>query len=148
MNEKDLFRGKRIDNNEWAVGCRTYGAAGECVIDIILRNLELWEESHEVDPDTVGQCTGMKDKRKKLIFDGDIVKMYFEFYGYNAVVEWDSRGSWVCRIPNFGKNGEHTLIRQFNYFDKSGDCFNIEIIGNIHDNPEIFNKLNLERSVG
>ena len=145
MNEKDLFRGKRDDNMMWVIGDLLRAIDGTPVSIRYFKDRAI--QHAKIDPGTIGQCTGLKDKRKKLIFDGDIVKMYFEFYGYYAIAEWDRRGSWVCRIPNFGKNGGHTLIRQFNYFDKSGDCFNVEIIGNIYDNPEIFGELNLERSV-
>lgn len=72
-----LFRGKRLDNGEWVEGN---------LVHITLSPIQDWWEittgrydamghmvSHKIDPDTVGECTGLRDKNGKLIFEGDIV---------------------------------------------------------------------------
>ena len=114
-----LFRGKRKDNGEWVYGYYVSAAAREC----ILQSLGcLW---NDVIPDTVGQYTGLTDKNGKKIFEDDIVcgtdaiKRGFEVYGY---------------IDH--KNGSFVIVgdvmTHYRWLD-----YNVEIIGNIHDNPEL-----------
>ena len=88
-----------------------------------------------VQPETVGQYTGMLDKNGKKIFEGDLIFQKFED-GESEVAEviWhDSPESvgWyihsICPIPDF-------------YPFCSFDCAAWEVIGNIHDNPEMLRK--------
>lgn len=112
---------------------------------------------HEVDPSTLGKCTGLRDKNGKLIFEGDIVQ-YNAFYYfscksvvkisnykqdgsdgeyeptecYGMFVEVDS---FAC--PDWGEN-EFNLFPEYlmqqNLLEVASEC---EIIGNIHDNPNL-----------
>ena len=72
MENRYLFRGKRIDNNEWEYGLPSYDEDGE------IEEIEVWSEDdinfYSVDPSTVCQCTGGKDKNSKLIYENDIAK--------------------------------------------------------------------------
>ena len=128
---KILFRGKRIDNGEWVYGVAfPHDNCGKVTMfrqnqgDGALEGLEVLHE-------TVGQYTGLTDKNGKKIFDGDIVKV-------------------TGLYPD--RDGEQRIWRQFRvgevfyyhgafFFGKwelqkaSEKC--IEIIGNIHDNPEL-----------
>ena len=67
-----LFRGKRIDNGEWVEGYYSYAHNGynseKHFIQDKITGIDI-----EVNPETVGQYTNMKDKTDKKIFDGDIV---------------------------------------------------------------------------
>jgi uncharacterized phage protein (TIGR01671 family) len=89
MNDRFLFRGKRGDNGEWVQGSlinnlwvKTDTKESVCYITGFVGNdkeyYDCWEhvaeimEDYEVIPKTVRQCTGLKDKRGKLIFEGDI----------------------------------------------------------------------------
>lgn len=122
-----LFRAKRFDNGEWIYG------------DLLTPTdiMDVWEISentgmgdrYEIDPETVGQYTGLKDKNGNKIFEGDIVK----FVRYGVVTWHEVLGGFVLffRPQNPFGSSLHWML-----FD-IGIC-PYEVIGNIHDNPEIF----------
>ena len=75
MENRYLFRGKRIDTGEWVYGLQSCDEDGE------IEEIEVWSEDdinfYSVDPSTVCQCTGLEDKNGRLIFENDIVKDLF-----------------------------------------------------------------------
>ena len=121
-----LFRGKRTDNGTWAYGylfCiweRTYLCWGT-TNDV--------PNMKEVIPETVGQYTGLTDKNGVRIFEGDILVGFLdEEYPEHetvVVVEWHEN-MWVTRQGKCHPD----LLEQSDL-----DCF--EVVGNIHDNPEL-----------
>lgn len=123
-----LFRGKRIDNGERAEGYlfkqwnRTFllwGMTGD------IPNMT------EVVPETIGQFTGLTDKNGKKIFEGDIVEFtdkYTRKKGRAEIVFEDFK--WKYSGCYYGGNPIVWLCI-------SDGSIEFEIIGNIHDNPEL-----------
>lgn len=131
-----LFHGKRKDNGEWVEGYYVSQSNYSCVhrknIHFILkdecRDIGLGGlEYYEVDPETVGQHTGQTDKNGTKIFEWDIVKCTGDTGIENIfIIMWDSRRAmFYLDSPTFKTD--------FYYY--SADEF--EVIGNIHDNPEL-----------
>ena len=123
-----LFRGKRTDNGEWV-----YGELIQNVDCLKIReqekSIKKIAKSYEVDPETVGQFTGLLDKNGKKIFEGDIVLGLFLFdISINAVVKF--------RDGAFGLEWRRGEIIEFNAFTSLCNI-TYEIIGNIYDNPEL-----------
>lgn len=139
------FRGKRIDNGEWVEGGsiirqiihegltiehNIYIAnAGEeftAIHDTETGNMLSIEQGtfYAVDPETVGQWTGLTDQNGKRIFDGDIVDILTENEEI-GVVEWDD-GGYIVSADGFCVDFLHNI-----------NGTDVEVIGNIHDNPEL-----------
>lgn len=112
---KYLFRGKRINNGEWVEGT-LFQPGKELNPFIMLTNKH--GEAYEVDPETVGQYTGMKDKNGKNVFEGDIVGV--DGKCYEVLTE---KGCWII------------VADGWDFLATNND--EIEVIGNIHDNPEL-----------
>lgn len=143
--DRYLFRGKLLDNGEWVTGFYhvvTKGAHlspienSHCVTTYkVLKNGEIiLTGCHDVEPATVGQCTGLHDKNGKLIYEGDIVKLHYGTGLENKisrVTYQDLR--WVLADI---KNDDYYATYDFELLG-SYKGTGMEIIGNIHDNPEL-----------
>lgn len=145
-----LFRGKRIDNGEWVEGYLyeheppLVGIVPEnYVLEpskwFIVRtafadwNLPRQVEFVEVDPSTVGQYTGLKDKNGKRIWEGDIIKWDYAYNeGKSYQVIYDVGGA--CFSASREHNGDNTSTIFYN------DEQYAEVIGNIHDNQELLER--------
>lgn len=137
-----LFRGKRQDDGEWVFGSyefepRRKGAFGQTISDldherhyiVSKKNYEYWE----VVPKTVGEYTGLTDKNGKKIFEGDIVKYQPE----DATVPMYSRVEYFAdkyNYPAFDLAEHDYEANGLQCAHEEGGC---EVIGNIHDNPEL-----------
>ena len=127
MNERHLFRGKRLNSGRWAQGSLVCGNNKFHIVDMGILEQVTVGSLHEVDPATVGQCTGIRDWKGMLIYEGDIYKDSLKIV---SIVEWDKINA---RFLGFTLENE----RRISYVGKEPA---VEIIGNIHDNPDLINK--------
>jgi uncharacterized phage protein (TIGR01671 family) len=129
-----LFRGKSVVSGEW---CEGYYVA--------LDNKHHWIYSSKkyfgVVPETVGQFTGLTDTNGKKIFEGDIVRfaknIYQIVFTVGSFALYDEQGEMISKI---GGHNDHC----YSFMDLYVECcwedncaYDIEVIGNIHDNPEL-----------
>ncbi len=147
MNERYLFKGKRKDNGEWVYGGIYYQKADEVkeeAVYIIGGSLNDVGAAYEVIPETVGQCTGLKDKIGKLIFEGDILHIKTG-KGWSCPIGTDIYYKVVFTEFNIQHYGHTEYIgfmaeRSDNYLSSIYYVVTTdraEVIGNIHDNPEL-----------
>lgn len=134
-----LFRGKRTDNGEWLEGwyeppVEWDGHKFGTTICYVCK--EGYLDDAEVEPATVGQYTGLTDKNGKMIFEWDIVRVLgdqtnedWKCVDYNALIAFLDGG--FCALD--GTIEEHGFRR----YALSRMDFSLEVIGNIHDNPEL-----------
>ena len=154
-----LFRGKRTDNGEWVEGWYEMYPFGRWPVKTSIIPLEGAKAGHyehvEVDSSTVVQYTGMIDKNGVNIFEGDIVDL-FGMKG-NVVQECGAFGIAFMKtidydlleskIPfnnsaNFCFNDNFISFWEvfWNYEQDDNPLYEVEVIGNIHDNPELLEK--------
>lgn len=150
-----LFRGKRVDNGEWVEGFLvrktdpllrlTYsfilkqGFDNSCIDgrQTLLKSEMTW---FKVDPETVGQYTGLRDCTQtkehpngKRIFEGDIIRKTNE--GRHPQI-------FIANIRTNFRVNEEVYYSPYDHITESCEY---EIIGNIHDNPELLEVANTER---
>lgn len=147
-----LFRGKRKDTSEWTEGLTVFKLdkyvymckSSMCEITYDLQyNIKAITSKNpffvEVIPETVGQFTGLTDRNGRKIFEGDIIKYIYEpgegFWNANqkSVIVWDSTGFKLDGI--MGTNKYALLQGWLVSVPYASSLF--EVIGNIHDNPEL-----------
>lgn len=130
MEDRYLYKAKRLDNGEWVVGGLVrYGFTGKEKYYIVPDYAsDLY--AIEIDPNTICQCTGLKDKNGKLIWENDIVE---DEKGNLYKAFWRDKYyqfSWVCVNSDIFRIGAKWDL----YARRS---FEIAVIGNTFDNPEL-----------
>ncbi|HBV95822.1 MAG: hypothetical protein JL50_11045 [Peptococcaceae bacterium BICA1-7] len=122
------FRGKRVDNGEFVYGFYAKERHGKSYI--VTQGIGSWWDWIEVDPSTVGQYTGLTDKNGTEIYKGDICTVnlrYFDIKNEMSIVVLKAG----CFCFQYGRTDEY--VKAYNAWDKNS----IEVIGNIHDNPNL-----------
>lgn len=135
MEDRYLFKAKRIDNGEWEIGSLIALPTGEYEISNKCNNPPdcdpMWDKvviTHKVEPSTICQCTGLKDKNGKLIWENDVVK-----------------GAWFDKGKSHRHIGTVSYIccaykvvgvkQYYGFHDELNGSYTV--IGNIFDNPEL-----------
>lgn len=128
MEDRYLFRAKRKDNGEWVFGnlIQSVYKIGDTCVGQFGNEVGI----HEVDPETICQCTGRNDKNGKLIYENDIMVAYYDEenpeHGTYVMVAWieyvwvtvENNSDDPCPLDDF-------TIKHF------------EVVGNMIDNPEL-----------
>lgn len=132
-----LFRGKQVDNGEWV-----YGSFIPALCELLYGDkpygfIKPFGKTRkerlmvEVDRKTVGQYTGLTDKNGRKIFEGDIAKGNSEYFAYShphGIIVYDS-GEFLIAFDKALEDVENL----------GAWANDIEVIGNIYDNPELLN---------
>jgi uncharacterized phage protein (TIGR01671 family) len=127
MKDRYLFKAKRVDSGEWMQGY-LYG--------IWEKRYILWGMTNdipnmiEVDPPTICQCTGMKDKNGNLIWENDIMVAHLDddYPEDETYIRIMWHGSGICSK----ENGSEDII-PIGKFERE----HFEVCGNIFDNPDL-----------
>ena len=122
MMREYLFRGKMIANGKWSEGNLLVTKQGCCITP----DATVLGSYGAVNPNTVGQYTGLTDKNGTKIFEGDVVR-----YGdtaHRVVFEQRNGTAYFGLVYSTLETAP---------FDNYQDLRQIEVIGNIHDNPEL-----------
>lgn len=130
MNDRYLFRAKRIDTGEWVEGGFFIEPYTDKAFIIRWNNTGLgYNEFIEVIQETICQCTGLKDENGKLIWENDIC-----IIRDGTIDEEDGyfRLDWELDRAMFEFEGTGVCVNFDNIYGR--DC---EVVGNIFDNPEL-----------
>ena len=137
MNREIKFRGKSAVTNEWVYGSLVKVGNESHIVGFDEVDLDEHHLSYCSDrpiftkQGTIGQFTGLHDKNRKEIYDGDILRFYHNNKEYVCIVGWNNEvGSWCIRF----KGEKHVGIRPLGEWICE---YKIEVIGNIYDNKEL-----------
>lgn len=128
------FRGKRLDNGKWLYGDLMHDNVGGCYVYPI--ECEALFKANSVDPDTVGQFTGLTDKNGKEIYEGDVIGCHNPEIKH-LIFYNEKQGRFMAAL-----NGdiENDFIGVCGLDDRRWMASK-DVIGNVHDNPELLNSL-------
>lgn len=123
------FRGFNRKNGVWLYGFYLQNRGAHFVCPDEFADGKSWDD-YEIDPETRGEYTGQKDKNGQEIYEGDVVATEMNGCRYVQEVVWSD----VTNGFSFRGHGCGPMFHK-------PSC--MEVIGNIHDNPELLNKQGL-----
>ena len=144
-----LFKANRTDNGEWVIGSLVLSDDADeeykaIIIPSVNSNMFTRESYNEdlgfenwykVDPSTICQCTGLKDKNGKLIWENDIVGFWDTYSTENGHAEMDCIGKVVWDDETISFQVTNRLSAES--YEVLDEC---SVIGNIFDNPELMHE--------
>ena len=134
MNDRYLYRAKRADNGEWIIASLVYCENASIGYEYMIMPTQIIGNWSTVLKDTICQCTGLKDKNDKLIWENDICDRKEE---YPEIVKYHD-GDWMFDY-NYASNNESGFnYCNLGFYVTERNC--VEVIGNIFDNPELLEK--------
>lgn len=162
MEDRYLFRGKRIDNGEWTegflfmrryahnaepfeayiiqdayeqlgvgVGKWNYGEHSVLISPLTIKEIDDGFGHYRVDLKTICQCTGIRDKTGKLIWENDIIECKDGKHNFQTQIEWDA----YC--AGFIFQDTETSAVMLDAITAKGLYSESKVVGNIFDNPEL-----------
>ena len=147
MEDRYLFKAKRLDNGEWVQGA-LFNGESHCIIGQEIKFSPYTEHEckivgHEVDRDTICQCTGLNDKNGKLIWEGDIILFQRDnddcpFTNKDTKKRLGKvfyKGFRTTFAIGMGKNGSGSINDDLWKYVQNGN--RVEVIGSAIDNPEL-----------
>ena len=150
MLREILFRGKNPFTKKWHTGLLCHLVDGD---EWFISNSHGIATAYKIDPETVGQYTGLTDSNGNKIFEGDIIR-YADLYDYEcylesldnpeAYSEWDLEAMWTVDAVVYGGDYYPAFDLHKHGFDANAlselhesGLYHYEVVGNIHDNPEL-----------
>lgn len=145
------FRGKSLVTNNWVYGnyiIDKWGDSNNEIIYGILQDrtapdyLKNWIPVR-INPNTVGQYTGLKDKNDKKVFEGDVIRMHYFFNNYDPISlgvfedEAEIIGVVKCELLDgfYVETVDDHSICYLQWVEEPTE--ELEVLGNIYDNPEL-----------
>lgn len=125
-----LFRGKLAKSGKWSEGNLVVNKRRICIITPDETPLGTYGQ---VIPETIGQYTGLVDKNGKKIFEGDIVRWIIQYEREEGLHRVEGVDKVIYDAPLFELKEEAGFTLAFD----NNEAFVLEIIGNIHDTPEL-----------
>lgn len=131
MQDRYLFKAKRKDDGEWVFGGLSYCEKTNAyfITNMGKDHISYIGFHKEVDSNTICQCTGLKDKNGRVIWENDIVMTVYDGNEHIYQVVWDE-----SELDFKATNGKENYKSNFEYLPC---CDEIEILGNCFDNPEL-----------
>lgn len=122
-----LFRAKRLEDDKWTFGGVSFDIDHN--IYIVPARFSDFDNEYAVHPETLGQFTGKCDKDGKKIFEGDIVNRVAD--NENGLIVWDDKrcGFYIKPLSILGRAMYDPYYKM--------NANKLEVVGNIHDNPEL-----------
>lgn len=130
MNREITFRGKELIHNKWIYG----GLAEDKYENAVILPKNNWQKGGCVNKDTIGQFTGLYDKNGREIYEGDILLFRIDIFTSKPIAVVFHNGAF-----GYFYTGDFvSFVGNTNFkFCINGSDESFQIIGNIHDNPEL-----------